>query len=230
MAFGRTSKSGRKPRSFAVLGLGSFGATLALELARFGNYVIGIDGDEARVRDVADDLSAAAIVDVRDDEALREAGVGNCDAAIVAIGENLEASIIAAINLRTLGVKTIWAKAHTKTHHRILSKLKVERIFRPEMEMAQHVAQVMHNPLIRDYVSLGNGFHVVNMRLPEVLEGKTIKELGYEQYELRCAGAMRGTEYLGDHSTDCVLQSGDLLIILGKRNDLRAFADAISEI
>ncbi|WP_108262481.1 potassium channel family protein [Mangrovicoccus ximenensis] len=214
----------RKSGSFAVLGLGLFGATVARELIRFGNYVIGVDNDEARVNALADELSRAAIIDVRDEEALREAGIGDCGTALVAMGDDLESSIIAAINLKTMGVPTVWAKASSKTHHRILSKLKVDRIIHPEVEVGRHIAQVLHNPIVRDYVSLGNGFHVVNFKVPEKLDGTQLCDLKHAGHDLRCIGAMRGTEYLGFDGQNCTLKKDDLLILLGRRADLREFA------
>lgn len=217
-----------KHRTFGVIGLGNFGSTVAKELQRFGNDVIGIDISEARVTQHAETLSQAMIVDARDDAALREAGFGECDIAVVAMGSDLEASILAAINLKLVGVPTVWAKATTKTHHRILSKLGVDRIVHPEVEIGQHIAQVLHNPLVRDYVSLGNGYHVVNFRIPESLEGKSLNDLPHgDTYNLRCIGVMRGTEFVGQDGAACQLQRDDLLLLLGQRKDLRDFASSL---
>jgi trk system potassium uptake protein TrkA len=220
----RTDRQG----TYAVVGLGNFGATVASELVRFGNYVIGMDHDERAVNAQAETLSQALIVDARDEGALREAGVADCKVAVVAIGDDLESSILAAINLKTIGVETVWAKAMSKTHHRILSKMKVDRIIHPEVEVGQHIAQVLHNPLVRDYVSLGNGFNVVNFRIPESLEGKRLTDIPYDsKYNLRCVGAMRGTEWLGCDGNDCTLQKDDLLLLLGQRLNLRSFAASL---
>ncbi|UOA32944.1 Ktr system potassium uptake protein A [Sulfitobacter sp. DSM 110093] len=215
-------------RTFGVVGLGNFGSTVAKELQRFGNHVVGVDISEARVITLADTLSQAMIVDARDDAALREAGFGDCDVAVVAMGDDLEASILAAINLKLVGVPVVWAKATTKTHHRILSKLGVDRIIHPEVEVGQHIAQVLHNPLVRDYVSLGNGYHVVNFRIPESLEGKSLKDLPHgDKFNLRCIGVMRGTDYVGQDATGCQLERHDLLLLLGQRKDLRNFAASL---
>jgi trk system potassium uptake protein TrkA len=223
----RRKKTDRQD-TFAIVGLGNFGSTVATELMRFGNYVIGIDIDERPVNALAETLSQALIVDARDEAALREAGVAECGVALVAIGDSLESSILAAINLKTIGVPTVWAKATTKTHHRILSKLKVDRIIHPEVEVGQHTAQVLHNPLVRDYVSLGNGFNVVNFRIPKSLEGKRLSEIPYDtKHNLRCVGAMRGTEWLGRDGDECTLQKDDLLLLLGQRSNLRSFAASL---
>ncbi len=215
-------------RTFGVIGLGNFGRTVAAELQRFGNHVIGIDVVAARVSSMADTLSQAMIVDARDDVALREAGMADCEVGVVAMGSDLEASILAAMNLKLIGVPTVWAKATTKTHHRILGKLGVDRIIHPEVEVGTHIAQVLHNPLVRDYVSLGNGFHVVNFRIPKSLEGRSLADLPHgDEYNLRCIGVMRGSEYIGQDGSACRLESDDLLLLLGRRADLRNFAASL---
>ena len=215
-------------RTFGIIGLGAFGSTVGKELQRFGNHVIGVDLDDKVVSNHVDALSQALIVDARDDEALREAGVGECDIALIAMADDLESSILAAMNLRMLGVETIWAKARTRTHHRILSKLGVDRVIHPEVEVGQHIAQVLHNPLVRDYVSLGNGYHVVNFRVPEALTGRKLSELNYgDAHGLRCIGVMRGSEFVGSDAADCTLEGDDLLLLLGQRGALRDFADSL---
>ena len=215
----------RKPRTFAVIGLGTFGATLARDLQRFGNDVIGIDVNEHLVSANAEDLGQALILDARDDSALKEAGVDIVDVGVVAIGTNIEASVLATINLKTIGVQSVWAKATSKNHHRILSKLNVDRVIHPEREVGQHVAQVLNNPLVRDYVSLGNGQHVVNFRVPKSLEGKALSDLDYRRdHDLRCIGVLRGTDYIGHDTESCLLEKDDLLLLLGSRQDLRDFA------
>ena len=217
-----------KKRTIGVIGLGNFGSTVATELTRFGNYVIGVDLNEQRVSNHVERLSQAVIADARDDIALREAGLADCDMALVAMGSDLESSILSAINLKLLGVETIWAKAKTKTHHRILAKLGVDRVIHPEVEVGQHIAQVINNPLVRDYVSLGNGYHVVNFRIPESLEGKSLDMLYHaKKFDLRCIGVMRGTEFIGQDGNPCSLQRDDLLILLGQRSDLRNFAASL---
>ncbi|SEL52731.1 TrkA family potassium uptake protein [Roseivivax marinus] len=217
-----------KARTFGIVGLGNFGSTVATELTRFGNQVIGIDIDKDRVSAHADELSETMIVDARDDKAIKEAGLGDCDVAVVAMGSDLEASILAAINLKLAGVETIWAKARTKTHHRILSRLGVDRIIHPEVEVGQHVAQVLHNPLIRDYISLGNGFYVVNFKVPESLEGQTVEDLSLlDEHNLRCIGVMRGTEFLSMDGQGCQFEPDDLMLLLGQRHELRTFASSL---
>lgn len=217
----------RRIRTFAVVGLGNFGGTVARELTGLGNHVIGIDLNEARVSQHADTIDQALMIDARDDAALRDAGIGDCETALVAMGEDLEASILAAINLKTLGVPKVWAKATTKTHHRILSKLKVDRVIHPEEEVGRQIAQVLHNPNVRDFVGLGNGYRVVNFLVPEPLDGSCLSDLTHGAFDLRCLGVMRGTEFLGRDGEAFPLKKDDRLILLGKRAELRAFAESL---
>ena len=140
----------------------------------------------------------------------------------------LESSVVSAISVRMAGVEEIWAKAVSRTHHRILSKIGVDRIINPEEEMGRHIAQMLNNPLVRDYVSLGNGYHVVNIVVPKRMAGQKLHELKVgERFELRCLGVMHGSEFKGDQNHDCTLAEDDRLMLLGQRANLRRFADTV---
>lgn len=215
-------------RNFAVIGLGRFGSTVAAELARFGNHVLGIDASEKCVGRIADVIAEAVIADARDETALREAGLEECDVALVAMGGDLESAVLATMNARLIGVKTIWAKASDKTQHRILLKLGADRVVLPEVEMGQHAAQMLNNPAVRDYMSLGNGFHVVNMVAPARMDGKPIGSLKLAaRYELRCLGVMRGSDHVDVSDPGTLLRAEDRMLMLGRRPALRAFGDTL---
>lgn len=213
------------PAGFVVIGLGTFGSTVALELARAGEHVLGIDRHERHVARVADELAEAIIADARDEDALREAGVGSYGTVVIGIGEDLEASMLATMNARLLGVKQVWVKAKTRTHHRILVKLGADRVILPEQEIGRHVAQVLHNPQVRDYVSLGNGFHVVEYVAPETLDGRTLASLKLAEFDLRALGLMRGTEFVGCAAPETLLKTDDKLLLLGRRLEFRRFGE-----
>lgn len=218
----------KETRTFAVIGLGAFGSAVASELARFDNHVIGIDLDERRVGQLAAILPATAILDSSDENALREAGIDRYDVALIAIGRDIQASILTTMNLKMLGLETIWVKASNKTHHRILSKLGADRVILPEQEMGRHIAQMLNNPVVQDYVSLGNGFSVVNIVVPERLDGKPTRALRIgEAHDLKLLGLMRGTEFKPCDTPDLALKKDDKLLLLGKRPDLRRFGDSL---
>lgn len=205
-----------------------FGSTVATSLAAFGDSVLGIDLDEARVRRYADKLFSTVIADARDDDALREAGLADYDVVIVAIGEELEANILACMNARLIGVPSIWAKVFSRTHHRILSRIGVDRVISPERDMGQHIAETLHTPFVADYVSLGNNYHVVNFIVHEELAGRTLADLVSRRSEtVRFLGLMRGTGYLDCSDQSLKLKEGDRLLVLGTREDLRRLADRV---
>lgn len=212
--------------TFAVIGLGTFGSTVARDLSEAGNQVLGIDNADAPVSALADVLRETAIADARDEQALREAGVGQCDTALVAIGNDLEANIVSVMNVKVIGVKQVWAKAISRTHHRILSRLGVDRVVHPERQMGQRVAQMLHNPLVRDYVSLGNGYYAISVVVPESMSERAVSSLRLsEDFDLRCLDVMRGSKRLTDIDKDPTLEIDDRMLVLGKRGDLRKFSD-----
>lgn len=217
---------GKVSRSFVVIGLGAFGSVVATELARFGNQVLGIDKDPRRVAAFAETLPATVILDATDEGAMREAGVDRYDVGLVSIGNDLESNVIAAMNLRLIGVGHIWAKADSRTHHRILSKIGADRVIMPGLEMGRHTAQMLNNPAVQDYVSLGNGFSVVNLMIPQHLAGRKLSELRAGP-GVQMLGMMRGTEYRCVKDDDPVLQTNDRLLLLGKRVDLTNFGDKL---
>lgn len=215
-----------KKDSFAVIGLGGFGSTVAVDLARMGAYVLGVDLDERRVARIADDISEAKILDATDETALREAGFNRYGAVLVAIGESLEASILATLNARLVGCRTVWVKARDRTHHRILSRIGADRVILPEIEMGQHVAQMLHNPLVRDYASLGNGYYAMSIDAPAPLNGRRVSTLDLSRHGLRALALMRGTKEL-DLASDPEIEEEDHLVILGRQDELRRFGDAL---
>lgn len=218
----------KRKRNFVVIGLGTFGRTIATELAGFGNHVLAIDNHEDNVNAVLDSVSEAVIADSRDEEALRQAGVGDYDVAVVAIGQEIEASVLCTMNVKLLGVDTIWVKALSRTHHRILTKLGADRVIHPEQDVGQHIAQMLHNPLVRDYLSLGNGYYIVDLRVPEKLHGKTLDKLKLDQNpDLSCLGVMRGSDHIESNGADIVLEEDDKLLLLGKRDELRDFSEGL---
>lgn len=217
---------GRQQRSFVVIGLGAFGSVVASELARFGNRVLGIDQDHRRVAMLAEQLSNVVILDATDEGALREAGVDRYDVGLVSIGNDLESSIIATMNLRLIGLDAVWAKAENRTHHRILSKIGADRVLLPGLEMGRHAAQMLNNPAVQDYVALGNGYSVVNLLIPERLKGRKLSDLQIDK-GIVTLGMMRGTEYVDLSQRDPALMTNDRLLLLGRRVELTQFGDRL---
>lgn len=166
-----------KRRQFGVIGLGRFGSAMATTLAELGHEVIGVDGDEEKVRRLADTISFAIELDATDEKALKAAGIQDVDVAVVSIGENIESSLLVVMQLRELGVKTIVAKAVTALHGRILEKLGVSRVIFPERDMAVRVAHSLVMTNVIDYIELSRDFSIVEIPAPERFIGRTLKQL-----------------------------------------------------
>ena len=164
-------------RSFAVIGLGRFGAATATTLVELGQDVIGIDGSEDKVREMSDALLQAVQLDATDERALRAAGIQNVDVAVISIGEDIESSLLVVMLVKELGIPTIIAKAVTPLHGRILQKLGVSRVIFPEREMAQRLAHSLVVPNVLDYIELSRDFSIVELPAPQEFVGKTLKQL-----------------------------------------------------
>jgi trk system potassium uptake protein len=213
-------------RSFAVIGLGRFGAAMASTLAGLGHDVIGIDGDEDKVRALADVVSLAMQLDATDERALRAAGIKDVDVAVVSIGEDIESSLLVVTLVRELGINNIVAKAVTPLHGRILEKLGVTRVVFPEREMAVRIAHSLVVPNVIDYIELSNEFSIVEVPAPPEFVGKTLREIGLRSRFGLTTIAIKHTK-AGDKQftniapgPDDVVQTGDVLSLLGSNERL----------
>ena len=209
----------------AVIGLGTFGGTVAADLAGFGHHVLGVDLEEARVNAFADDLAQAVIADARDEAALRDAGVDRCDAVVIAMGENLEATLVGAMNVRTLGVKRIWVKSRSRVHRRILTRIGVDHVVNPEQDIGHRVAQVIHNPFVGDYMNAGAGRSVASLTVPDPLVGQSLSHVRFaDRHEVECLGLLR-QNVLHRMSSDPEMRRGDVLLLYGRRQAMQRFGE-----
>lgn len=200
---------------------------MALTLSELGHDVIGVDGDESRVAEMADVITAALQLDATDEKALRAAGIQDVDVAVVSIGENIESSLLVVMQLRELGVKTIVAKAVTPLHGRILEKLGVSRVIFPEREMAIRVAHSLVMPSALDYIELSRDFSIVEVPAPDAFVGRTLKQLELRpRLGLTLIAIKRRSGDSGAVVTniapaaDETIQRGDTLALLGSNERL----------
>lgn len=206
---------------FAVIGLGSFGATVALELIRLNHEVIGVDLEKKYVENIADELTHAVIADGSDEHVLKELNLQNCEAVIVAIGEDIEASILCVLHLKNLGVKRILAKAKTKSHHMILSHLDVTKIIHPEEDMGVRVAQALTYPMVSRYMNLEDDHYVVKVEVPAHMHG--VHFLGFLQQAtgVNLLLLKRGKQVIYHIDEQFTLIQGDIFVVEGALPDLK---------
>jgi trk system potassium uptake protein TrkA len=216
-----------KRKQFGVIGLGRFGSAMAMTLTELGHDVIGVDGDEARVQQLADVITHALQIDATDEKSLRAAGIQDVDVAVVSIGENIESSLLVVMQLKELGIATIVAKAVTPLHGRILEKLGVSRVIFPEREMAIRIAHSLVMPNVIDYIELSRDFSIVEVPAPEAFVGRTLKQLelrprlGLTLIAIkRQADGGAGVVTNIAPSADETIRSGDVLALLGSNERL----------
>lgn len=209
---------------FAVIGLGRFGSAAALELMRMGHSVLGIDNDPKIVDKYADQLSRAVIADVSDVAAVQELGLDNYDVVLIAIGDDVQASLVCVVHLKAVGVAKIWVKAISHAQHLILNKLGVSRIIHPEEEMGVRVAQMLSYPMINDYISLGNGEFVVEITASTRLDAIQLSKILRLEQSVEVLLVKRKPQIVVHPKEDFVLQANDVLVIFGPLHALRNIA------
>jgi trk/ktr system potassium uptake protein len=200
---------------------------MARTLAELGHDVIGIDGDEDKVRALSDVVSLAMQLDVTDERALRAAGIKDVNVAVVSIGENIESSLLVVTLLRELGIGEIVAKAVTPLHGRILEKLGVSRVVFPEREMAVRIAHALVVPNVLDYIELSNEFSIVEVPAPAEFVGRTLRDIGLRARFGLTTIAIKRLARAGEREftniapgPDDVIQHGDVLSLLGNNERL----------
>lgn len=211
-------------RTFTVVGLGTFGSTVARELARLGNDVLGIDLNQQLVNAIADDVTQAVVADARDEDTLRDLGVEECDGVVVAIGEDMEANILVTLIAKNMPKPIVWAKAMNRNHHRILHKLGADHIVHPEHEMGMRLAHSMMYPEVVDYISLGHDMFTVEVRASERLAGKTRDQLQLDQHGVQLLLVKHHREVMTSPAEDYAFVLGDQLVLVGTLANLRSIA------
>ncbi len=176
----------------AVIGLGTFGQEVARQLMKVRCEVIAIDVDKDLVQEVSDDVTRSAAADVRDRDAMRELGVGQCDAAILSLRGHIDTSVLAILVLQELGVGEIIAQAISEDHRRVLLRLGATRVIFPDKDMAERTAQMIVSPELIDYVTLAPGYGVSEIEVPPPLVGQTILQADVRRQFAVNIAAIRG--------------------------------------
>ena len=203
----------------AVLGLGRFGSQLVRELARLDHEVLAVDSNEGRVQRAAPHCEKAAVADITDELALRDLGVGGMDAGVVATGV-LEASVVAAMNLRSLGVRSVYAKASTELHASILQRIGVSRVVQPEQEGGARFAHLLRLDSASDYLSLSADYGIGVYPAPRHLHGRPLSAVDSGETTRRLLMVVRDGGVELNPVRDRVIEPGDALVFAGRDEDL----------
>ena len=204
-----------------VIGLGRFGSAVARELERLGHQVLAIDRGEQQVNDIASDVTHALQLDAADEDALRSAGAGDFQTAIVAISTDAEASIFATMVLKRLGVRTVIAKAGSQLHGEILSRVGADRVVLPERETGLRLAHSFNVPNVIDYLDVAPNFGIEKIRPPASFIGKSLGDLDLKtRLGLTPIALRRGQQVFVNPARDERVAEGDELILIGRDDKL----------
>ena len=210
-------------KSYAVIGLGLFGQALAKQLCALGAEVLAMDVRSDLVQLVANDVTHAVVGDAQDKDVLRALGVRDMDCAIIAIGDDLAASVLITMNLQELEVPYIVCKAHDETHRRVLEKLGVNRVVIPEQENAQRLGRSLHSHNVLDYIELSEDYGILEVPAPKSWIGKTLKELNVRaKLGVNIIAVESGKTTNVSPAADYKILEGDIMVVLGDNYSLEA--------
>ncbi|GHB27121.1 potassium channel family protein [Salinicola rhizosphaerae] len=210
-------------RQFAILGLGYFGSTVARELKRHQNQVLGVDRDETRVDALSDMLDHAVIADLTDENALKELSLEAYDAVVIDVDDDLETSVICTLHVKELGAKEIWAKAHSDAHYKLLKRLGADRVIYPEYDVGVRVAESLNYHAMVDFIRLGERQFIVELVTTQRLVDNcaSVANLSIDRDALFLVAIKRGQEVIRNPADDTPLQPDDSLILMGDLQALR---------
>lgn len=211
-----------KRQEYVVFGLGRFGSSVARQLEKNGCKVMAVDSDPDRVTALAEDVTVSMNADISDVNALDELGINNFDGAVIAMGGNLEASILATIWAKENGVKRVIAKAYNQLQGRILSKVGADKIVYPEREMGVHLANSLVMNSLFDTIELSSEYSIMDIQILDKWIGKNLIELKLRaKYHVEVIAVKRGGKMVVMPSAEVPFLEGDILMVLGKNETLK---------
>lgn len=217
-------------KEFVVIGLGRFGGSICRELAEQGMEVMAIDVDEGRVNEFASIASHAVVADTTDESVLKSLGIRNFDHVIVAIGDDIQASILTTLMLKEVGVKKVTAKAQNDYHEKVLIKIGADQVVHPERDMGRRLANNIVSNNVLDYLELSDEHSIMEIIANEKIAGNTLIDLDIRaQYGINIVAIKRGKEIIVSPQADEPIQQGDILIIIGADTDIDAFERTMSD-
>lgn len=217
-----------KNTQYAVIGLGRFGSSLAVELLKLGHEVLGIDMDEEAVEEMSDKLTHVVVADSTEEEVIRSLGIRNFDCVVVAIGNDIQASILTAILLKDIGVKTVVAKALSELHGKVLDKIGVDRVIYPERDMGIRVAHQLVSPNLLDYIELSDDYTIAELAVPKRLAGRTLKELDPRaRYGCSVVAINRKNGVIIAPTAADTFEERDVMVVIGTNEQIETFENEV---
>lgn len=210
-----------KSKQFLVFGLGRFGTSLAQALCRLGQEVLAVDANEDLVDNIAPHVTQAVQLDATDEAALASLGVGNFDAAIVSIGQNMRDSILVCVLLKEMGVPYLVAKANDDLHAKVLQKVGVDRVVFPERDMGVRLARSIITPTVLELMDLSDDYQIIEIIVPRPWVGQSLLGLNVRRkYGVNVLAIHRNETFMASPSPDITFQEDDTLLVMGKKTDI----------
>jgi trk system potassium uptake protein TrkA len=208
-------------RQVLVIGLGRFGTSVVQSLYNLGHDVLAIDSDETRVQAIMGQATHALTADATNETVLRDLGIQDYDAAVVAIGSNIVPSIMASVLLKTMGVPYVVSRAYNELHGNTLERIGVDKVIHAESEMGVRLAHNLFNPNVQEYLEVTPNYGISKMKVPTHFANMSLKELGFsnarDKYGLAVVAInRRGTDITLNPDTNDRLQAGDWLVLAGR--------------
>jgi trk system potassium uptake protein TrkA len=220
------SKRSGAPERVTVIGLGRFGTSVARTLHSLGYEVTAIDRDEKKIQDAAEFVTLAAQGDGTDQDLLLQLHCDKSDVAVVAQGENLEASVLTTLLMKKLNVPWVISKAKTMLHGELLRKVGADRVVFPELDAGIRLAHSLGVRHINDYISLSATAGIAKIQAPANLIGHTIEELtSGQQTRLNVLLIKRGSQLITVPHYQEEIRAYDELVIVGADADIEAFVE-----
>lgn len=211
-------------KEFVVIGLGRFGGSIVSELVELDANVMAIDVNSSLVDDYADIATQAVVADATDESALRSLGIQSVEHVIIAIGENIQASILTTLILKELGVPLLTVKAQNDHHEKVLRKVGADKIVRPERDMGIRVANNVVSNNILDYLELSEEHSIAELHVNGKITGRTLIELDIRaKYGINIVAIKRGVEILVSPPAEDPIEKDDILIVIGSDVDIHKF-------
>lgn len=216
--------SAEKRKTVLVVGLGRFGAAVALTLERMGHEVLGADTNAKLVQEYAAQLTTVVEADCTNTKSLENLGVSGFEAAVVAIGTDIEASVLTVLALADLGLTNIWAKAINDNHARILDRTGAHHVVFPEKRMGERVAHLVNERLL-DFISFGSEFAIARLAAPERIVGVPLMTSECrKKYHVTVVGVKRADEDFIHAVPDTIIFPDDELVVSGRIADIERFS------
>ncbi|WP_223700874.1 potassium channel family protein [Sutcliffiella deserti] len=213
-------------KQFAVIGLGRFGGSIVEEFSTLGVEVLAIDKDADNIDKISQFATHAVQGNATDEGLLNSLGLRNFDHAIVSMGDDIESSILCSLLLKEMGLKQVWVKATNKYHQKVLEKIGVDRIIQPERDMAKRIAHHVISDKIIDYIELSDNHSIAELYASKKVANKDLMELDIRaRFGCTLIGIQRNGDIILSPAADEIIQEGDLMIILGRNEDIHRFEE-----